>query len=111
MTQCVFCEIIANRVPSKKIAETEDILVVEDIAPKAEIHYLIIPKKHMSDVRELQKGDNVLASNMLFMAQDLSRGLVEPQDFRLQVNNGKQAGQCVFHLHMHFLAGKRIPAF
>jgi histidine triad (HIT) family protein len=109
--ECIFCKIIAGEIPSTAVDETDELLVIKDINPKATIHYLIIPKKHMADVRHLTAKDELLAGKMMMMAQVLSTRLPEPQDFRIIINNGVEAGQCVFHLHMHFLAGKRIPAF
>ncbi|HJM68441.1 MAG TPA: histidine triad nucleotide-binding protein [Candidatus Babeliales bacterium] len=108
MQDCIFCKIIAGDIPSKPILETDDIIVLEDIAPKAPIHYLIIPKKHVVDVRAFESDEQNLAGNMLFAAQTLSKQEGDIP-FRLLVNNGHEAGQRVFHLHMHFLAGKDLP--
>ena len=106
--KCIFCEIIAGNIPSKKIAENDDIIVIQDIHPKAPIHYLIIPKKHVADLRSLEENDHNLAAKLLFMAQELSKDLPVPGDFTLVMNNGASVGQCVFHAHLHFLAGKKV---
>lgn len=111
MKDCIFCAIREGKIPSTKIAETEDIIVIKDIAPKASTHYLIIPKLHIPDIQSFSDQDKELAGNMLLMAQKLSESLPEPKAFRLVVNNGAEAGQQVFHVHMHFLAGTRIPEF
>lgn len=104
---CIFCKIIAHQVPSKVIAETKDIIVIDNIAPKTPIHYLIIPKKHISDINALTQEDITLVGEMVLMAKTLSEKLpLGSQHFRLSVNNGTGAGQSVFHLHLHFLAGK-----
>ncbi|MGE4168034.1 MAG: HIT domain-containing protein [Candidatus Babeliales bacterium] len=108
---CIFCNIIAQKIPSVPVLETDDILVIKDINPKATIHYLIIPKKHIPDLRDFKPEDLSLAGTMLMIAQRLSEGLPEPKAFRILMNNGPEAGQCVFHAHMHFLAGKKIPSF
>lgn len=105
MDTCVFCAIIARQIPATIIAETDTLIVIQDRAPKAPVHYLIIPKKHIQDVRHLEKGDCCLSSQMFMMAQQLAFKDGKNLDFKLLVNNGHSAGQRVFHLHMHFLAG------
>ncbi|HJZ24409.1 MAG TPA: HIT domain-containing protein [Candidatus Babeliales bacterium] len=105
---CVFCKIIAGQLPSKVIAETKDIIVIDNIAPKTPIHYLIIPKKHIADINSLKQDDVILVGEMVMMAKKLSEDLSGSQDFRLSVNNGLDAGQSVFHLHIHFLAGQKF---
>lgn len=102
----IFSKIIAREVPANIIAETDDIIVIEDIAPKAEFHYLIIPKKELRDIQSFQEVDFALAAKMFKMAQELSRTIPGAEQFRLVINNGEAVGQRVFHIHMHFLAGK-----
>lgn len=108
VADCIFCKIIAGTVPSDKIAETEHLLVFKDIAPKAPIHYLIIPKEHIQDVAACSDNEQMLLGKMMLVAKRLGAQLDGNKDFRIQVNNGHAAGQRVFHLHMHFLAGKNF---
>lgn len=108
---CVFCKILAGQLPAKVISETNDIIVIDNIAPKAAIHYLIIPKKHVHDISALTQDDVTLAGDMLLMAKQLASNLSGSQAFRLIVNNGSDVGQSVFHLHIHFLAGQRFFDF
>ena len=96
---------------AKRVAENDDCLVIEDIAPKAPVHYLIIPKKHIENIAAFSAQDAALAGNMMLMAQQLARGLAGSGAFRLIINNGADAGQSVFHLHYHFLSGKRMVDF
>ena len=111
LSSCIFCKIIAKQIPATLIAENDQLIVIKDINPKAPIHYLIIPKKHLADVTEFQSDDVSLAGAMLLMAKELSFQLSGSKAFKLIVNNGADVGQSVFHCHMHFLAGKKMADF
>lgn len=108
INSCIFCKIIAKQIPSHIIAENDHVLVIKDINPKAPIHYLIIPKKHFADLGQMEIEDLELAGQMLMMAKIVSSTLPEPKAFKLVVNNGADAGQMVFHSHIHFLAGQKM---
>ena len=106
---CIFCKIIAGQIPGEIIYETDLSIVLQDIAPQAPIHYLIIPKKHIQDL--VSCADVGTLVDLMFIPTHLSRQLgeqnsCEPVDFKLITNNGYAAGQRVFHLHFHFLSGK-----
>lgn len=102
---CIFCKIVAKQIPSTVIYETDDILVIKDLYPKAPIHYLIMPKEHYQDIQSIPDENMDLASQMFAAAKKLSQ---DSGDFKLVVNSGAAAGQKVFHVHMHFLAGKQL---
>ncbi len=108
---CIFCKIINKDIPSKIITENDDVLVIQDISPKAPVHYLIIPKKHVKDVASLQDTDTLIPAQIMLMARNLSQKLSGSQAFRLIMNNGSDAGQSVFHIHCHFISGKKMSDF
>lgn len=108
---CIFCKIVAKELPAEIIAENNDVLVIKDTAPKAPVHYLIIPKKHITDVCSIEQTDIPIVGDMLLMAKKLAKKLSGSQAFRLIINNGPDAGQSVFHLHYHFLSGKKMLDF
>jgi histidine triad (HIT) family protein len=103
MTECIFCKIIEGTIPAQIITQTDSLIVIKDIAPKAPTHYLIIPKKHIVDLREFSHEDLELGTKIISVAQQLSRDL-NNCPFKLVISNGHEAGQRVFHLHAHFLA-------
>ena len=105
---CIFCKIISRASPATIVAENEHVVVIKDIFPKAPVHLLIIPKKHIADVQSLLPEDDIYAAAMLQMARQLSVTETGRQDCKLIMNNGAGAGQLVFHLHCHFLSGKKI---
>jgi len=102
---CVFCKIINKELPAHFIAENENVIVIKDITPKAPVHFLIIPKKHIVDVSQLTPQDRDYAADIVMMAQQLSEADSKQKSFRLVSNNGALVGQSVFHIHFHFLAG------
>ncbi len=102
---CIFCKIISGNISSKKIYETDDVLVIQDIAPKAPIHYLIIPKLHVKDIQSCLPEQQMMLGAILLAAQHISEQIANGCEFKLVANNGASVGQSVFHLHFHFLAG------
>ena len=104
--ECFFCKIIVGDLPAQVVAENSEVLVIKDINPRTPFHYLIIPKKHVSDLGKLKPKDSQMAGALLMMAQELSQQNPDLREFRLVSNNGASVGQVVFHIHLHFLAGK-----
>lgn len=105
---CIFCKIISGDIPAHIIWQNDSIIAINDIAPKADTHILVIPKKHIQDIVCLDNADAELAADLLLATRDIAKKY-SLDAFRLVVNNGKQAGQSVFHLHIHILAGMHIP--
>lgn len=110
-SDCIFCKIIARELPAEIVAENDSVMVIKDIHPKAPTHLLILPKKHLADLRSAKTSDAALLANILFMSQELSKKLGNPGSFRLLFNNGPEVGQKVFHMHAHFLAGEHMADF
>lgn len=106
MSDCIFCKIVAGEIPSKKVFENDRVLAFEDINPKAPTHVLLIPKTHIENLNDAQADPGILGE-IVAQSASLARKL-GITDFRLVANNGKEAGQLVFHLHFHFLAGRQM---
>lgn len=106
-SSCIFCKIIQGSVPSVVVKENEYVTVIKNIDPKAPVHYLIIPKKHLSDIAALTEADQQFGWHILKIAGDISKE-ENLSGFNLVANNGRSAGQSVFHLHFHFISGKNL---
>ena len=106
---CLFCRIAAGEIPAEVVAEGEDWLAFRDIDPKAPTHVLIIPRRHVESVADLDPGDPAAAGRLLLAAAETARRLgVADDGYRLVTNRGERAGQSVFHLHVHLLAGRPL---
>jgi len=106
---CIFCKIIKREIPAEIVYENDSVLAFKDIRPAAPIHLLLIPKKHIPTFFDIQEDDLVIMGQVQKAAADLGRryGLNE-KGFRLVSNCNKDAGQLVFHIHYHFLAGRPL---
>jgi histidine triad (HIT) family protein len=106
---CLFCEIVAGRVPSRIVYQDETVLAFHDIRPEAPVHVLLIPKKHITSLLDLQLEDDALIGGLVRRARDLAHelGLAE-RGFRLVFNAGADAGYSVFHIHLHLLGGRGL---
>ena len=107
MEDCLFCKIISGEIPSKKIYEDELTYVFEDIAPTAPIHYLVIPK-HISKLDEITPENSAVIAHIYEVIAKLAKDLDLKDGFRVVSNCGEQAGQSVFHIHFHLLAGRPL---
>ena len=104
---CLFCRIVQGKIPAKKAYEDDEILGFHDIAPKAPLHLLFITKAHFRDARELK--DPALFGRLCRAAVLAAEQSPEAKrGFRLVMNTGAEAGQSVFHVHLHLLAGKPL---
>lgn len=103
MKDCLFCRIIDGKVPAQVILDDDDILAINDVFPRAPFHVLVMPKRHVARLSELD--DATLAGRLVQAARRVARDAGH-KDYRLVVNNGEAAGQSVDHLHLHVLAGR-----
>ena len=109
MNNCLFCKIIAGEIPSKKLYEDDEMLAFFDINPMAPVHFLIIPKKHISGLLELEAQDVNLLGRLFHKAQELAKQQgCEEKGGRFIINAKSDGGQTVDHLHIHVLGGRAL---
>jgi histidine triad (HIT) family protein len=107
MKECIFCGIAAGKIQSQIIYQDDDIVAFKDLNPQAPAHILIIPIKHIESLASSSEEDCVLLGKLQLAAAKIAKEL-GLKDFRLVANNGKGAGQSVFHLHYHLMGGRRF---
>ena len=103
MNECLFCKIVRGEIPSRRVAEDDGTFAFEDIAPRAPTHILVVPKKHVDRIADAQDASEVGRVFLSAARIARERGL---EHYRLVVNNGEEAGQSVFHFHVHLLGGR-----
>ena len=106
MADTLFTKIINRQIPSTIVYEDDLCIAIKDINPQAPTHLLLIPKKPIDRLASAQAEDQALLGHLLLVAGKIARQLEMGDSFRLVINNGEQAGQTVFHLHLHLLAGR-----
>ncbi|MDZ7924063.1 MAG: histidine triad nucleotide-binding protein [Marinagarivorans sp.] len=106
MTDTIFSKIIAGQIPAPRVYEDDLCIVINDISPQAPVHVLIIPKKPIVKLADAEACDQALLGHLMLVAGKVAAQLNVSEAFRLIVNNGSAAGQTVFHLHLHLLAGQ-----
>jgi histidine triad (HIT) family protein len=106
---CLFCNIVAGKIPAKRAFEDDDLLAFHDVNPQAPTHVLVIPKRHVASLADLAPGDDTLVGSMVRRAKELGReaGLGD-RGFRLVFNCGEDAGYSVYHIHLHLLGGRAL---
>ena len=104
---CIFCKIANGDVPARVVAQDERALAFHDIDPRAPVHVLIIPRKHIESVTEMESADEGEIGHLFGLAQGIAETLgVAQSGYRLVINAGRNAGQSVDHLHLHLLGGR-----
>ena len=108
MNDCLFCKIIAGEIPATKVYEDDDMLIFKDIDPKAKNHHLCIPKSHFKLLAEMTDEQAELVKKCLKKIPTFTKELGLENGYRLVINQGEDAGQTVFHLHIHILSGQKM---
>ena len=111
MSDCIFCRIVAGEIPAARIYEDEHVIVFRDINPKANIHLLLVPRRHLDSLESLTPSDDGLIAHMMRLLPKLAREQGLSQGFRTIINTGAGGGQEVLHLHIHLLGGANLPGF
>ena len=109
MPDCLFCKIIARQIPGSIVYEDDRLLALNDINPQAPTHVLVVPKRHIGTLNDLQPGDDGIVGEMVRRAAAIAkeRGL-SAGGFRTVFNTNRDAGQTVFHIHLHLLGGRHM---
>ena len=109
MSDCLFCKIRDGEIPADLVYQNDEVLAFNDVNPQAPTHLLIIPKKHVSTVNDVNQEDEVMMGKLFSAAKQIAaeKGLSD-DGYRLVVNCNEGAGQTVFHIHMHLLAGRAM---
>lgn len=106
---CIFCRIIEKKIPSKIVYEDEHSIAFEDVNPQAPVHILVVPKKHIPEVHSMTEGDRELIGHLFLTAKKIAeRNGMDSKGYRMVINNGADAGQTVFHIHLHVLSGRKF---
>ena len=105
-SECLFCKIVNGKVPSEFLYEDDDFVVFRDIKPAAPVHLLLVPKKHIRSINDLQKEDEAIISGLFMIAKDMAKKTgVNESGYKLLFNVEKGGGQVIFHLHLHLIGG------
>ncbi len=106
---CIFCSIANHEVASNILYETDNVIIIQDIMPKAPVHVQVMPKRHIQSINELTEMDGVLLTEMLYAAKNYAvTAGIDKSGFKLVVNTGKEGGQIIQHMHVHLLGGKQL---
>ncbi len=107
MSDCIFCKIINKEIPSEIVYEDNDIIAFKDINPKAPVHILVVPKKHIPTFNDITEEDFPIYNKIIQAVQKIAKDFnVADSGYRVLVNVNKEGGQVIYHLHVHLLGGK-----
>jgi histidine triad (HIT) family protein len=106
---CLFCKMISGEIPAKIVYNDDQVIVINDINPQAPLHQLIIPRKHIATLNDLEADDTLLVGQLLQTAQQLAKTAgIQTDGYRTVMNCNAGAGQTVFHIHLHLLGGREF---
>jgi histidine triad (HIT) family protein len=106
---CIFCQIVKKEVPSVTVCEDDDIIAFKDVRPIAPVHILIIPKKHIESVNDLEDSDTEMAGRMILMAKKIAKDFdMSEKGYKLLFRVGEWGGQEVGHIHLHLIGGAKL---
>ncbi len=111
MPDCLFCRMASGEMPVDKLYEDDLLFAIDDINPRAPVHFMVIPKQHIATLMDLEEGQMSLLFHMIQVARDLAakKGVAE-SGYRVVMNVGREGGQVIMHLHMHVLGGRVLRA-
>ncbi|MDQ7017484.1 MAG: histidine triad nucleotide-binding protein [Gammaproteobacteria bacterium] len=109
MSDCLFCNIVDGTIPAEIVYEDKQVVAFRDLNPQAPLHVLLIPKKHIATLNDLESEDNAVMGALILAAKKVAEaeGVAE-SGYRTVINCGEQAGQSVYHIHLHLLAGRQM---
>lgn len=106
---CLFCKIIDREIPADIVFEDDEVLAFSDINPQAPTHLVIVPKRHIATLNDIEEGDLALVGRLQYTAARLAREKGFAEDgYRVVMNCNEQGGQTVYHIHMHLMGGRRF---
>ena len=109
MSDCLFCKIVSGEIPCDKLYENDKLIAFRDIDPKAPTHILVIPKKHIRSINELDIIDQNLAGEILLTAKEIAKiENIKSSGYRTIFNTNSDGGQTVYHIHMHVMGGRQL---
>ena len=107
MADCLFCRIVAGEIPSETVTETDSVVAFRDVNPQAPLHVLVVPRTHVSDAGELADAEPATAAELVRVGRQIVSDAGH-DSYRMVFNTGADAGQTVFHAHLHVLAGRGL---
>jgi histidine triad (HIT) family protein len=109
MSNCLFCKFIRKEMATRIVFEDDTCLAFEDINPKAPVHVLVVPKKHIESINSMTEEDEKAVGRLAFLARQIAKQKsIDQSGYRTVINTGPDAGQSVFHLHLHLLGGRQM---